>query len=75
MRKSLQRSRYESRLAVAHRALYGAQQAAVELGDDGAVEDLSELSRHLAVMLEDSLKDHKRPRRQLSVLDNDRTYL
>lgn len=72
MRKSLQRSRYESRLAVAHRALYGAQQEALALSDDGAVEDLSELTRYVAVMMEDSLKDRKRRRRQLSLLDADR---
>lgn len=72
MRKSLQRSRYESRLALVHRALWGAQEEAKALGDDGAAEDLSELSKYVAVMMEDSLKDRKRRRHQLSLLDDPR---
>lgn len=67
MAQSKQRSRYEAALAVAHRALWRAADVADELGDEGAVEDLAELQRYLAVMVDDSLRGRKRPRRQVSI--------
>jgi hypothetical protein len=64
MPTSQQRSAYEKGLARAHRALYWAQKRAEELGDDGAVEDLTALLSHLSTMMQDSIADKRRPRRQ-----------
>lgn len=51
-----QRARYEATLARAHRAVWIAVQAAAELGDDGAEQDLTEIMKHLSSMANDSLK-------------------
>jgi len=53
--------------------LYWAQQRAEAIGDDGAVEDLAEIMRHLHVMLEDSLKNKPRGRRQMQLTLINRT--
>lgn len=70
MPTSQDRSKYEESLSRAHRALYWAQHQAEANGDDGAVEDLQALMEHVSVMLSDSIKNRRRPRRQLSVVDS-----
>lgn len=70
MPSSRQRSAYEEGLARAHRALYWAMSRADEMEDQGAVDDLLALQAHLHVMLEDSLKGRKRPKRQLAAFDS-----
>lgn len=73
MRGSTNLSRYESALARAHKACWDAQMIADELADDGAVEDLVAIQRHLYVMVEDSLKGKKRRRRHLQLVASDCT--
>lgn len=70
MRNSLQRSQYESRLAAAHKCLQQAIWRAEQLGDDGAIEDLVALQKHLGQMLSDSTNGKRRPRHQLSIVEN-----
>lgn len=64
---------YETRLAAAHKWLYLAAETADLLQDYGAAEDLIEIMRHIHQLTEDSLRGKKQPRRQLSVLDSNRT--
>lgn len=70
MPTSAQRSNYEQALSVAHRALWRASQHAEEHGDEGAVEDLVEMMQFVSVLMNDSLKNKRRPRHQLPVLDS-----
>lgn len=67
MPTSQQWSTYEQALSVAHRALWRASQRAEEMGDEGAVEDLAEISNAVSVLMSDSLKNKRRPRRQLDI--------
>lgn len=67
MPTSQQRSRYEEGLARAHRTLFFTRKSAEDLGDEGAAEDLDALMDHLQRMMDDSLKNRPRPRRQLSL--------
>lgn len=71
MNRSLSRSKYEAKLAAAHRQLYYAMSEAEELGDFGAVEDISALLQHITVLTQDSLRGKPRRRRQETLaLDN-----
>lgn len=70
MPTSAQRSTYEQALSVAHRALWRASQRAEEHGDEGAVEDLAQVMQAVSVLMSDSLKNKRRPRRQLAILDS-----
>lgn len=72
MPNSRERSAYEEGLSRCHRAAYWAQQRADAIGDDGAVEDLLAIQRHLAVMMEDSLRGRRRPRAQQQLSLGDR---
>lgn len=72
MQNSLLRSRYETQLAAAHRALTRAAILADELRDPGAEEDAVALSLEVGRMLRDSVDGKKRKRRQQSLLDSDR---
>lgn len=67
MPTSTQRSRYEARLAAAHRSAWHAAQEAEQFGDEGASEDLTAIMGHLSVLLQDSLKGKKRNRRQIAM--------
>lgn len=71
MQTSLARSRYETQLAAAHRALTRASMLADELGDPGAEEDAVALALEVGRMLRDSVDGKKRKRRQQSILDGD----
>ncbi len=70
MGNSTNRSRYESSLSTAHKALYWASERAAEIGDEGAAEDCEALLHEISRLMQDSLKDRKRPRRQLSAFDS-----
>lgn len=58
---SADRARMEAQLAVAHRALYRAMQAAEDAGDEGASEDLAQLLREVSRVADLSLRG--KPRR------------
>jgi len=57
MPTSKQRNAYERRLANATQAIYWAQTAAEDIGDEGAAEDLSKARQHLQAMLEESARN------------------
>lgn len=71
MASSQQRSKYEAALSRAHRALFWAERAAGEAGDEGAAEDCTALQAELSRLMSDSISGKKRPRRQLTTLDSD----
>lgn len=62
---SKSRATFEAQLAVAHRALYRASEAAEGMRDDGAEEDCLQLLREVARVAEQSLKSNPRARPQL----------
>lgn len=55
------RARMETQLAVAHRALYRAQQAAENMQDEGAAHDLQQLLWGVTAIAEASLGNARRP--------------
>lgn len=70
MATSLIRSRYEGHLSRAHRALYAAMEAASDMGDEGAEDDLVALQLEVGRLMQDSINGKKRKRRQQSLLDS-----
>lgn len=70
MQMGLARSKYESRLALAARALREAAENAQRIGDEGAEDDCLAIRQEIARLLEDSCNGKKRPRRQLQLLDS-----
>lgn len=62
MERSKARAKYETQLARAHRSLYWASVAAEELGDLGAVDDVTQIMLEVNRLTEDSLRGRKRTR-------------
>ena len=62
---SQNRAIYEHQLAIAHRALWRASEAAEEMGDGGAEHDCQQLLKELGRVAEHSLKSNPRARPQL----------
>jgi hypothetical protein len=56
MRYSRERALMESKIAVAHRAVVAAKNAADEMGDDGAYLDLQQIEVELCRVAEGSLR-------------------
>lgn len=63
MDRSKQRGIYEGYLSRAHRNAWSAAQHAEAAGDVGGAEDLHEICKFLKILLEDSIRGHKRPLR------------
>lgn len=70
MPNSHTRSKYEAKLASAHRMLYWASVAASEMGDEGAEEDILALMRELSRLTEDSLRGKRQTARRQLALDS-----
>lgn len=65
MPSSYERSRYESRLAAASKAIWQAADLADVMADEGAAEDLYGMREHLQKLMEDSLRGRKQKRVQI----------
>lgn len=68
MRYDTARARYEAQLAVAHRALFRAQEAADEMNDSGAALDLDGILGEISRLADDSLRTVMRKRREQPTL-------
>jgi hypothetical protein len=58
--RSTHRAAYEKALAAAHKWLWVAGQRAEQLGDEGAEEDLLQISKEVTRLAQDSLNGHRR---------------
>lgn len=63
MTYSLARAKYESELARAHRALWNAKEQAINLNDQGAVNECEALLLSVTQLAQDSLSGRKRAHR------------
>lgn len=59
MERSKARSRFEAQLAIAHRAMHRAEEAADDLGDPGAAYDCYAIGSELRRLMEDSIAGHR----------------
>lgn len=68
--RGVDRSRYEQKLAAAHRALYNASAAAEEAQDDYAASTLEAMARGVSSIMQSSLREKSfKQRQQMDVYD------